>query len=157
MYYILYAINHLIVILLAIRITLGSFPKSFSFPLSASTKKNRRVKSQLFILLPLKKHDSHIIFKKLIWHTKRMKYTRNDTYNCIINITIQEVQLFIFNLNKYIVKLDYFICAYYWLGQCMQPKLALNTIRTCPQNPKFLKQKPVMVCCGIFKQCSNSN
>lgn len=113
MYYILYAINHLIVILLAIRITLGSFPKSFSFPLSASTKKNRRVKSQLFILLPLKKHDSHIIFKKLIRHTKRMKYTRNDTYNCIINITIQEVQLFIFNLNKYIVKLDYFICAYY--------------------------------------------
>lgn len=88
MYYILYAINHLIAILLAIRITLGSFPKSFSFPLSASTKKNRRVKSQLFILLPLKKHDSHIIFKKLIQHTKRMKSTRNDTYNCIIHVTV---------------------------------------------------------------------
>lgn len=133
MYYILYAINHLIVILLAIRITLGSFPKSFSFPLSASTKKNRRVKSQLFILLPLKKHDSHIIFKKLIQHTKRMKSTRNDTYNCIIHITIQEVQLFIFNLNKYIMKLDYFICAYYWLGHVCNQSLHLTLSELAPQ------------------------
>lgn len=65
-FYVLYSIwvNHLIVILLAIRITLGGFPKSFSIPLSASTKKNRRVKSQLFILLPSKKHDSfkHVLF-----------------------------------------------------------------------------------------------
>lgn len=55
--YILYVFTYLIEILLATRITLGCFPMSFSFPLSASTKKNRRVKSQLFILLPLEKHD----------------------------------------------------------------------------------------------------
>lgn len=56
------------VILLAIRITLGGFPKSFSFPLSVSTKKNRRVKSQLFILLPTKKHNS---FTHIIQQAKR--------------------------------------------------------------------------------------
>lgn len=59
------------------------------------------------------------------------------------------------------MKLDYFICVYYWLGLYMQPKLALNTTRICPQNIKLLKQKEVTVCCGIFKNKSvtviNSN
>lgn len=50
-----HAFNHLIVILLATRIILGSSPKSFSLPLNVSTKKKRRVKSQFLILLPLER------------------------------------------------------------------------------------------------------